>query len=146
MSLIALLISFVAGVAMAVQGSVNTGLGKIIGLLEAAFVVHVTGTAALVAALFLLRLGRGNLNKWAGAPWHFYLGGIIGVIIIYGVVAGISRIGVARATTAIIVGQVGAALVIDHFGFFGLERLPFSWPKAAGIALLAAGARLMLLR
>ena len=32
MFLVALLLAFIAGVAMAVQGALNTGLGKIIGL------------------------------------------------------------------------------------------------------------------
>ena len=43
MFLVALLLAFIAGVAMAVQGALNTGLGKIIGLLESTFVVHVIG-------------------------------------------------------------------------------------------------------
>jgi transporter family-2 protein len=60
------------------------------------------------------------------------------------VVASIPRVGVALATTAIIVGQVATALLIDHFGWFGLEKMPFTWWKAAGLVLLAAGARLML--
>ncbi|MDW7649811.1 MAG: DMT family transporter [Bacillota bacterium] len=146
MFLIALLLAFIAGVSMAVQGSINTGLGKIIGLLEATFVVHIVGTLTLILALYLFRLGRGDLGKITQAPWYFYLGGVIGVIILYTVVASISRVGVATATTAIIVGQVGTALLIDHFGFFGLERIPFSWLKAVGVALLALGAKFMLLK
>lgn len=146
MFLIALLLAFIAGVSMAVQGSMNTGLGKIIGLLEATFVVHIVGTLTLVLALFLFGLGRGNLSKIPEAPWYLYLGGVIGVVILYTVVASISRVGVATATTAIIVGQVGAALLIDHFGFFGLERIPLNGFKAIGIALLALGAKLMLWR
>ena len=54
------------------------------------------------------------------------------------------RIGVAAATTAIIVGQVGTALAIDHFGCFGLEKIPFTWIKAVGVACLALGGWLML--
>lgn len=146
MPLFALLLAFIAGVSMAVQGALNTGLGKIIGLLESTFVVHVVGLAAAVIALYILRLGRGDLGRFQEAPWYLYLGGVIGVVIIYTVVASISRVGVATATTAIIVGQVGTAVALDHFGLFGLERIPFSWFKVAGVVLLAAGARLMLVR
>ena len=146
MFLIALLLAFIAGMAMAVQGSMNTGLGKIVGLLEATFIVHIIGTATLILLLFLLRIGQGNLSKFPQAPWYLFLGGVVGVLILYTVVASISRVGVATATTAIIVGQVGTALLIDHLGLFGLERIPFSWLKAVGVILLAVGAKFMLLR
>ncbi len=56
----------------------------------------------------------------------------------------IPRLGVASATTAIIVGQVLTALCIDHLGCFGLDKVPFTWTKLLGLALLAAGAWLLL--
>lgn len=141
---LALIYAAVAGIMMAVQGSLNSALGKVIGLLEATFVVHLLGTVTVAVLLFGLQLGQGSLGKFAQAPWYSYLGGIIGVVIIYGVVASIPKVGVALATTAIIVGQVSAALLIDHFGLFGLEKMPFTWIKLIGLALLAGGARLML--
>ena len=146
MFLIALSLAFIAGVAMAIQGSMNTGLGKIVGLLEATFIVHIIGTASLLILLYVIRLGQGNIGKFPQAPWYLFLGGVIGVLILYTVVASISRIGVASATTAIIVGQVGTALLIDQLGLFGLEKIPFSWLKAVGVILLAVGAKFMLLR
>ncbi len=140
---LALAMALVAGVAMALQGSLNSALGKIIGLLQATLVVHLTATL-LVIILLLTPLRDGNPGKLLSCPWYLWLGGIIGVLITYGVVASIPRVGVALATTAIIVGQVATALLIDHFGWFGLEKMPFTWWKAAGLVLLAAGARLML--
>jgi transporter family-2 protein len=35
-------------------------------------------------------------------------------------------------------------MMIDHLGLFGLDKIPFSWWKVAGLVLLAAGTRLML--
>lgn len=144
--LIAMLVALLAGLAMALQGSLNSLLGKAVGLLEATFVVHVTGTLTVVVGLFVLGLGKGSLLKIAGAPWYSLVGGVLGVLIVYGVVFSIPKLGVAVATTAIIVGQVSTALAIDHFGLFGLEKIPFSWAKGAGVLLLAAGARLMLVK
>ncbi len=141
--LLPLILALVSGVLMAVQGSVNTALSKAVGLWEATFVVHATGTLVLLIVLFLLRIGRGDLGGLSQAPWYSYLGGIIGVFIIYLVAASIPSVGVANATTAIIVGQVLTAVIIDHFGVFGLERLPCGWNQIAGLALLAVGARLL---
>ncbi|SMC00075.1 transporter family-2 protein [Thermanaeromonas toyohensis ToBE] len=141
--LFALVLALLSGVAMAVQGSLNAALAKITGLLQATLVVHLTATITVVL-LLLFPLSPGSLGKIIQAPWYLLLGGIIGVLITYGVVASIPRAGVALATTAIIVGQVTTALIIDHWGLFGLEKIPFTWWKALGLALLASGACLML--
>jgi transporter family-2 protein len=139
-----LFLALVSGILMAVQGSLNTALSKVVGLWEATFVVHVTGTAVLVAVLFFLRIGRGDWTQLTQAPWYAYLGGLIGVFIIYLVAASIPSVGVANATTAIIVGQVLTAVIIDQIGGFGLARIPCGWNQVAGLVLLALGAKLLL--
>lgn len=143
LALIPLLVGLAAGISMALQGSFNTILSKVVGLLEAAFIVHVIGAAALAVLLFL-RLGQGDLGRAGSASWYAYLGGLLSVLILYTVMVSISKLGVAVATTAIIVGQVSTALIIDHFGLFGLREIPFTWWKLFGVALLATGAKLML--
>ena len=126
-------------------GALNTGLGKIIGLLESTFVVRdwYRGTGP---APFSPASGRSELSRITDVPWYLYLGGVISVVILYTVQAGIAQLGAANATTAIIVGQVGTAVLLDCLGCFGLEKVPFTWFKVLGIALLAAGARLMLMK
>ncbi|MCG0278545.1 MAG: DMT family transporter [Thermanaeromonas sp.] len=143
--LLALVLALLSGVAMAIQGSLNAALAKVIGLLQATLVVHLTATVTVIL-LLLFPLSPGSLAKITQVPWYLLLGGIIGVLITYGVVASIPRAGVALATTAIIVGQVTTALIIDHLGLFGLEKIPFTWWKVLGLILLASGACLMLKR
>lgn len=142
--LILLFVALIAGVTMAVQGSLNSALSKVIGLLEATFMVHITGTLIVVTALFVFKLGRGNLASLTDAPWYTWLGGILGILIVYGVMVSIPKLGVSVATTAIIVGQVLTACLIDHFGLFGLDKVAFTWWKLLGIALLASGAKILL--
>ncbi|MEN6412621.1 MAG: DMT family transporter [Veillonellales bacterium] len=143
-NVMALVLALISGILMAVQGSLNSALSKVIGLLETTFVVHIIGTVLLMMVLFIGRMGKGNLGALPQAPWYTYLGGVISVFIIYLVAASIPKVGVANATTAIIVGQVLMAVLIDHFGGFGLERIPCGWNQAAGLLLLAIGARLLL--
>lgn len=140
--MLALIIAAVSGIAMALQGSMNSGLAKIIGLLQATFTVHLTATVATL--VLLLGFNQGEWGKMLQAPWYYYLGGILGVLITYGVVASMPKVGVANATAAIIVGQVSAACLIDCLGLFGLEKMPFAWYKLIGIGLLAAGAKIIL--
>ena len=77
-------------------------------------------------------------------PWYIYLGGFLGVPIVYGVAYSIPKVGVANATTAIIVGQVATAFLIDIVGLFGLQKMAFTWLKGVGLAMLAIGSHLML--
>ena len=141
---LALLLACSSGVLMAVQGSLNTVLSKVIGLLEATFIVQLTGTIAVAVIIFLLKMGKGNLYALPEAPWYSYFGGIVGVAIIYLVAASIPEVGVANATTAIIVGQVLTAIIIDHIGAFGLAQLAFGWTQLAGLIFLTIGAKLLL--
>jgi len=46
----------------------------------------------------------------------------------------------------LVAGQLVAGTVIDRFGLFGFERIALTWPRALGIAMLAAGAALTLRR
>ncbi|NMB10716.1 MAG: DMT family transporter [Firmicutes bacterium] len=135
--LVALLIAALAGALMALQGSLNSALGKLAGLWEATFLVQITGTLLAVGLLPLV--GDGSLKKLWSGPWYTWLGGVLGVAIVFTVAASIPKVGVASATTAIIVAQVLTACIIDHFGLFGLQPLPFTWWRWVGGALLAAG-------
>lgn len=141
---LALLLAFVSGVLMAVQGALNAGLSKVVGLLETTFIVHITGTIVILILLFGFKMGKGNLSAFAEAPWFLYLGGLVGVGIIYLVAASIPEVGAANATTAIIVGQVLTAIIIDHFGAFGLEQMSYGWNQIIGLVLLAIGGKLLL--
>ena len=138
-----LFIAALAGMAMAGQGSMNSAVSKTIGLSEATLVVHLTATVVMIA-LLLLGFGQGNFHNYSSIPWYYYLGGVIGVGITYGVTYSIPKLGVAVATTAIIVGQVLTACLIDHFGLFGVEKACFTWQKFLGLVFLSIGAKLLL--
>jgi transporter family-2 protein len=140
-----LAVAVAAGIAMAVQGSMNSAVSKAIGLYEATFYVHFSAALTMIL-LFLLGFGKGNFENFKAVPLYYYLGGVIGVIITFGVVLSIPKLGAAVATTSIIVGQVLSACAIDHFGLFGLEKSSFTWMKLLGLLLLSAGAKILLSR
>ncbi len=144
LKILPLLIAALSGVTMAIQGSINSALGKIVGLWETTFVVHLTGLLLVVVLLFICRVGDGCLADLIKAPWYTYLGGVLGVLIIYAVISSIPKVGVAPATTAIIVGQVLTAGLVDHFGLFGMNKIPFSIYNVLGTLLMACGAWLIL--
>jgi transporter family-2 protein len=142
--MMALVFAALAGLTMAVQGAMNSALSAATGLWGATFVVHVIGLA--VSTAFLLGSGQGArlLAAVRASPPVNLLGGVLGVLIVYAVVRGISKVGAGAATTAIVVGQVTTAFLLDHFGLFGLKGLPLTWWRPAGLGLLAVGAYLLL--
>ncbi len=53
------LLAIIGGIAVAIQGQINGGLGKKVGVFEASFVSFAIGTLALLFAV--LFFGKGNL-------------------------------------------------------------------------------------
>ncbi|PKM76395.1 MAG: hypothetical protein CVU90_12835 [Firmicutes bacterium HGW-Firmicutes-15] len=144
-NLLYLAIAALSGAAMALQGTLNTALGKIVGIWESTLIVHLVGTVASLLIILVLGIGFGNLGKAGSAPWYVYLGGILNVLIIYAVVRTMPQIGVGNATTAIVVAQLITALIIDNTGAFGMKKVPFHYIDILGIVLLAIGARILFL-
>lgn len=139
-----LLLAGVAGSLMAIQGSINASLGKTISLPFTTFTVNLLGTVVAGILLFLYPLETGGIKKMMTIPFYYWLGGPIGVAIIFGVAATVSKLGVGVATTGIIFFQLLTAYLIDHFGLLNQEHLPFTWIKSVGIVLMVSGAYLLL--
>lgn len=136
------LIAAVSGITMAIQGTINSVLAQKTSLLPATLIVHIIGSIIAFAAVIATGASLAQIH-WLDVPWYLYLGGVLSVIIIGLVAVSIPQIGVANATTAIIIGQVGTALIIDHFGWFGVQRLHWTLWQFLGLALFAAGAKLL---
>ncbi|MDQ7093943.1 DMT family transporter [Desulfosporosinus sp. PR] len=135
-------IAGISGITMAIQGTLNSLLSEKTSLLSATFVVHIIGTLIALIALLVCKIPLFKYH-WLTIPWYLYLGGLLSVIIVGLVAVSIPKVGVCNATTAIIIGQVSMAVLIDHFGWFGAHRLPWNPWQLMGIFLFAAGAKLL---
>jgi len=144
LKILPLLIAALSGVTMAVQGTLNSALSKIVGLWETTFIVHGTGVLLAAALLFIFKVGDGSLAQASQAPWYTFLGGALGIVITYAVAKSIPQIGAAPATTAIVLAQVLAAALLDHLGLFGLKKVPFDYYSLIGTLMMAGGAWLIL--
>ncbi|AET68894.1 hypothetical protein Desor_3399 [Desulfosporosinus orientis DSM 765] len=135
-------IAAISGVAMAVQGTLNSSLSQKTSLLSATFIVHIIGTLLSLGAVLAWRVPIFSHN-WSSVPWYLYFGGVLSVVIVGLVAVSIPKVGVCNATTAIIIGQVSMAVLIDHFGLFGVNRLHWNPWQLLGIIFFAAGAKLL---
>jgi len=128
------LLAIIGGIAVAIQGQINGGLGKKVGVFEASFVSFAIGTLALLFAV--LFFGKGNLLVLPTVPKWQLFGGLLGVIYLTISIFVIPKIGVAPTFASIIAGQIIMGAIIDHFGLFGGVRSPIDIQKISAIMLL----------
>ena len=141
-----MLFTLVAGVAATIQAAVNATLGKRIGTLEAAAFQTVVAFVIFGGLTLALRHGFGGVGSAFREPPWLWLGGVMGVIIVFALTFAPQRIGTVAFGGILIGGQLATASIVDRFGLFGLDRIGFTWQRAVGLALLAAGALLVLKR
>jgi len=141
-TVVALLVVLV-GFQFAAQAPINGGLGRTVGPLAAALVSFAVGTVALV--LICLVLGEmSGLGRIGDAPHWQLAGGLIGASYVALAAMSIARIGAGVIAAVTVTGQLACSVVVDHFGWFGIEVHDVTGPRVVGIALLLAGALAML--
>ncbi len=142
----AAVLAFAAGLGGAVQIAVQGRLGDRVGSLEALTTAALVGGLIALVALLLVRRSLGGVGDALTGPKWLLLGGVMGAFIVFSITVAGPRIGVVATTAFLIAAQFALAAVIDRYGWFGVERVAFSWPRVLGIGLLVAGAALTLRR
>lgn len=132
-----ILFSIIAGMAMSVQGVMNTRLGEGIGNMEAN--VFVQGTAFALALAVLLFYRQGSFAQLGSVNKLYWLGGALGIVITLTVMLGIKNLGTTLAISIILISQLLVAAIIDAFGIMGSEKIAFTWSKYLGLTLMTGG-------
>jgi bacterial/archaeal transporter family-2 protein len=139
-------LALAAGLAGSVQAAVMGRFGERVGSLEALAWAFVLSVVIALAALLVARRGFGSLGAAWSAPKWLWLGALLGTFIVFTITLVSPRIGTTATIALLVAGQLAAGAAIDRFGLFGFERIALGWPRALGLALLAAGAALTLRR
>ena len=136
--MLGIIAAIVAGAAMSFQGVMNTRLSDTIGMYESN--VFVQGTAFVLGVVAMLLLGKGDILQIAAVENKLYLlGGVLGLVITITVMMAIGNLSPTYAISTILISQLLVAAIIDAFGWLGSEKVPFTWNKYAGVALMIAG-------
>lgn len=139
---LAVILTVIVGVLIALQPPVNAGLGRATGNVAAAFVSFLIGTLLLALLVGLAGEAEG-LRSTFDVEWQYLTGGILGVAYVFTVLVTVSSIGAGGVAAATITGQLTASIVIDRLGILGLEQQELSVERLAGVALLLAGTYLV---
>ena len=136
--MIGFLIALISGALMSIQGVFNTEVTKASSIWVANTFVQFTALLVCLGAWLLT--DRSSLTAvWQVSPKYMLLGGTIGAFITYTVIKSMDSLGPARAVMLIVVAQLLVAYVIELFGWFGVEKQPWEWRKAIGMAVAVAG-------
>ena len=141
--LIALLV--VSGLGLPVQDALNAQLRSAVkSPMLGALISFVIGAAALGLMALAGVLGRGKLSGLSETPWWVWAGGgLIGAVAVTMGLIGIPKVSAGIVIAATVFGQLFAAVVIDHFGWLGVPRVPLNPWRIAGAIGLFVSALLM---
>ena len=138
--------SLLAGLAGSVQIAIMGRLGDRVGVAAALAWAFVLSLGLALVVLFATERSLYGLVAASRQPLWLWTGALMGTFIVLTITFAGPRIGTAATVAILIAGQLAMGALVDQFGLFGLDRIPIGPARAVGIALLAVGAALSLVR
>jgi bacterial/archaeal transporter family-2 protein len=139
---IIILIVIIAGMAVGAQASIAGEMSPLVGGAATSFIVHLGGT--ILSGVLLVVRGDEQLHNWRQLNWYMWAAGAVGVVLYLVFAYAIPRLGAATTLALLLIGQLFAAMLIDHFGLFGLPLRHIDGSRAMAAILLISGGYLMM--
>lgn len=133
-----LALAVLAGALLPTQFAINGTLARTLDSVTLAAIISYLGGTALLLALLGLSRGRPNWAAARSGPWWSWIGGVIGSAYVVGSVVLSQALGAALTTTLVIAAQVVTAILLDHFGAFGLPQRRINGPRLLALGLTLA--------
>jgi transporter family-2 protein len=129
-----------AGISVAVQQVLNGSLrGSLASPAWAGFFSYLGGLLTMIVVLLAWREPFPSWKLMAATPWWAWSGGILGGVFILLVILLLPSLGAATLLALVVAGQMSAAVLMDHFGAFGLAQHSLSVSRLLGVGLVIAG-------
>jgi transporter family-2 protein len=134
-----LILPLIAGAFLPLQAGINGQVARQLGgVMSAALLSFSVGTLALLCVVLAQR-GAPTLQALKGIAWWQLSAGLLGAFFIATAAFTGPRIGATLFMALVLAGQLGMALLLDHFGWAGFREAPISLGKVAGLLLVFAG-------
>lgn len=137
--MLGIIVAIISGALMSTQGVFNTGVTKQTNIWLCASFVQLTAFIVCLGAWFTTGRQSSVQELFRIDNKYMLLGGVFGAAITYTVIKSVDVLGPARANMFIITAQLVVAFLIELFGIFGADKVPFEWRKLIGLALVLAG-------
>lgn len=131
------IISAGIGALIAIMILFNGAMSSAIGNGMALVLIHTTGLFAVMIVLILRNEFR--LAKVAKIPWYLFTAGALGVFTVTFNNMSFLNIGMSLTLALGLFGQSLAALIFDHYGILGMEKVKFRKKKIIGLGMITIG-------
>jgi transporter family-2 protein len=140
MQVLFIILAALAGTLVPVQAGINASLrGFFPHPIFAAITNFLVGLSVLSIAALTMQAAPPSFQAIAKVPWWCWLGGSMGACLVLSGVFLSHRLGAATFVACIILGQLTASVICDHFGLVGFPVHHASLQRILGIGLLAGG-------
>lgn len=140
--ILALIGAGLVGICVALEPTVNSGLGKVITPRLATLHSFIVGTL-IVLVINILSGGFKEYKFIAKAPPYLWIGGIIGTVVVYVGAKVAPVIGIAATLTIMVSVQLITSIIIDSFGLLGAEKIPLDLNRIIGVLIMIVAVRLI---
>lgn len=109
-----------------------------------ALISFLAGAVVLALLAFSGVMGQGKLSDLGKTHWWVWVGGgLLGAFAVTVGLIGIPKVSAGIVIAATVFGQLISAVVIDHFGWLGVPRVPLNPWRVAGTLGLFVSVLLM---
>jgi transporter family-2 protein len=137
-------VAITAGLLMVVQAALNGTLEKVLDRpLTVAVISLAVGITVLLAGGVVLGQLAFPAGKVAQVPWWAWLGGVCGAFSLLAQPFAVPRLGAAMFIGLVVTASTVASVLLDHFGWLGLDERPAGIGRIAGCALMVIGVALV---
>ena len=129
----------VVGLGIPIFAALNGELGTKLQSPALAATIALSVGVVISIGILLLSGGIPEPDPQSSIPLYSYLGGLFVVSYILGITWVAPRFGVGNAVTFVLLGQLVAMAIIDHYSLLGAAHHPLSAQRFAGLLLMAIG-------
>ncbi|MDF2892607.1 MAG: hypothetical protein K0R80_2974 [Clostridia bacterium] len=136
------LLSAFIGVLITIMILLNGVLSQKLGNYASAMIIHLLGFISIILILIIKKI-RISLSK--DLPLYLYSGGLLGVFTILFNNISFNLLGASLTLALGLLGQSICSLILDHYGWLGMEVVQFRKEKLIGLTIIASGIIVMTL-
>ena len=145
--LLLLPLTFGIGIALTIQTAINSQLREYLNSpIQAGLLSFIVGTLLLFVLVMLQSAPKPSLDTLIQLPWYLWFGGCLGVYAISISIFSAPKLGFLTFSGLVIFGQIGMSMLMDHFGWLGVDKTPVNWSRFFGGVLIFVGVMLTLQR
>jgi transporter family-2 protein len=135
-----IVMALLCGAILPIQAGLNSKLGKAAGsTVHASLLSFIVGGVALLAYILITKQTF-SMSGLKEAPWHSWLGGLMGAFYVTVIILSFQQLGPALTFGLVLIGQLFISAVLEQFNLLVTAPHPINVWRVAGFALVIIGA------